>query len=151
MLALQDTIQKNAEEYALKERKHNERIEMRNFYDSQIKAKREKERNDYMEDQRDKLDLDHKVRTINAMCEQDNLNRIVKRGSVAMENLNAVNEAKQKEKTKKIIAKEIVSQGLNVADAEHHALVLMKKEQERIKKAEEKRQMQNSIEKKHQI
>mmetsp|Transcript_34493 Transcript_34493/g.42535 ORF Transcript_34493/g.42535 Transcript_34493/m.42535 type:complete len:141 (+) Transcript_34493:695-1117(+) len=97
ILALNDLIKDKIENQQLKQKQHQERIQMRRFYDDQIQQKKIQKQHEKYNDVQLGQHIKEKVSTINRLMDLDSNKRNMVRGQVALENITAANMAKQKQ------------------------------------------------------
>ena len=96
MLALNDLIKGRIEDQNRKQREHQQRIEMRQFYDSQVEQKRQVRNAENHNDQELGKYIKDRVATIDKLTDLDNTKRMLARGYMALENQNKANIQKAK-------------------------------------------------------
>ena len=106
ILALNDLIKNKIEDQSRRQREHQQRMDLRKFYDDQVEQKRRERENDQLNDMQLGLHIKNKVSTINKLADLDNTKRMLARGQVALENMTNLNLAKQKQELMENKAKE---------------------------------------------
>ena len=96
ILALNDMIKNRIEDQNRKQREHDQRIQMRNFYDSQVNEKILKKKQDVENDNALGKMIKDKIATIDKLTDLDNTKRMLARGQMALENVTRSNMVKQK-------------------------------------------------------
>ena len=96
LLALNDLIKGKIEDQNRKTREHNQRLEMRRFYDNQVEEKRRQKQNEMENEVQLGEYIKERVRTIDKLTDVDNTKRMLARGNLALENQTKANVKKAK-------------------------------------------------------
>ena len=112
------------------------RLELRAFYDHQIKAKREQQQNERDADKKLGQQIKEKVQRIDKLTSLNEHVRLMKRGTVALENLGANNVKRNQELQQKQIANQQTRQQQALGDRETTERNLIKKDIETRRKKE---------------
>lgn len=97
MLTLQDIIQNHMETSERQAKMHRNKVEMRAFYDHQIKAKRDQQEHERDLDRKLGQSIKEKVHRIDKLSSLNEHARLMKRGTIALENIGSTNSKKASE------------------------------------------------------